>query len=387
MIRHVQNERGIALAVAIFALVVIGALVAGAFYVGTQEQRVGRNTVLIQQALSAAEAGAYNQVANWQPTTLNVLPVDSMDNPAKQFAFSGTLPDGSGRYRGTIRRLNDQLFLVESEGFSQQDRARQRVGLLARLRPIELDIRAGLETQGVVDLNGQGKISGIDAIPPGWTGCPLPTDTLPAIRIDDAGNVHESPNNQIQLPGGVEGDPTIDGTSLTTFGDTDFDELKFLANKFLTTANFGTGVDPVVVGGQCAITVQSNWGEPNIAVPGSSIKTACLNYYPVMYHPGPTLTVNGRKGQGVLIVDGDLQVQGGMQFNGPVIVRGTVTISGAGGNPANFYGGIIAANVVVEDNALSGNANINFSQCAITRALSFGSVAWPLQERAWVGMY
>jgi len=71
MMRPVDNERGIALAVAIFALVVIGALVAGAFYVGTQEQRVGRNTVLIQQALSAAEAGAYTQVSNWDAPTLN----------------------------------------------------------------------------------------------------------------------------------------------------------------------------------------------------------------------------------------------------------------------------------------------------------------------------
>jgi hypothetical protein len=386
MMRRLQNERGIALAVAIFALVVIGALVAGAFYVGTQEQRVGRNTVLIQQAMSAAEAGAYAQVTNWDATTLNFLPIDSMDNAADQLAFAGTLADGSGRYQGTVRRLNDQLFLVESEGFSQQDRARQRVGILARLRPIELDISAGLTTQGIVDLDGQGQISGADAIPPNWTGCPLTTDTLPAILIDDATGVTESPNNQIVLEGGVQGDPSIDATSLTTFGDTDFDELKYLANKILVTANFGTGVDPVVSGGACQTGVEANWGEPNIAVPGSSIKTACLNYFPVIYSDHD-IVVNGRKGQGILIVDGDLTVQGSLQFNGPVIVRGTVTISGAGGNPANFYGGIIAANVVVEDNSLSGNANINFSQCAITRALNFGSVAWPLQERGWVGMY
>ena len=41
--RHskLTNERGMALAVAIFALVVIGALVAGAFYASTLEQRTG----------------------------------------------------------------------------------------------------------------------------------------------------------------------------------------------------------------------------------------------------------------------------------------------------------------------------------------------------------
>ena len=41
MNRIVQNERGMALAVAIFALVIVGALVAGALFAGTQEQRVG----------------------------------------------------------------------------------------------------------------------------------------------------------------------------------------------------------------------------------------------------------------------------------------------------------------------------------------------------------
>ena len=47
--RGVSDERGIALAVAIFALVVIGALVAGAFYAGRIEQQTGRNTFTAAQ--------------------------------------------------------------------------------------------------------------------------------------------------------------------------------------------------------------------------------------------------------------------------------------------------------------------------------------------------
>ena len=52
-----SNERGMALAVAIFALVVVGALVAGAFFAGTQEQRVGENSRRVTQSFGAAEAG------------------------------------------------------------------------------------------------------------------------------------------------------------------------------------------------------------------------------------------------------------------------------------------------------------------------------------------
>ena len=52
------SERGMALALAIFALVVVGALVAGAFLAGHLEQRTGRGTLYSAQAADAAEAGA-----------------------------------------------------------------------------------------------------------------------------------------------------------------------------------------------------------------------------------------------------------------------------------------------------------------------------------------
>ncbi len=53
MKRILRDERGMALAVAIFALVVVGALVAGAFFAGTQEQRVGENQRRVQTSFGA----------------------------------------------------------------------------------------------------------------------------------------------------------------------------------------------------------------------------------------------------------------------------------------------------------------------------------------------
>ena len=46
MKRIPRNERGMALAVAIFALVVVGALVAGAFFAGTQRHGLVRRVQL-----------------------------------------------------------------------------------------------------------------------------------------------------------------------------------------------------------------------------------------------------------------------------------------------------------------------------------------------------
>ena len=52
-----NDEQGMALILAVFGLVVIGALVAGSFFVGRVEQVTGYNTVWASQAGEAAEAG------------------------------------------------------------------------------------------------------------------------------------------------------------------------------------------------------------------------------------------------------------------------------------------------------------------------------------------
>src|SRR2546422_8839482 len=61
MKRVLQNERGMALALAIVALVVVGALVAGAFFAGTQEQRVGENSRRVLTSFGVAEAGVVGE--------------------------------------------------------------------------------------------------------------------------------------------------------------------------------------------------------------------------------------------------------------------------------------------------------------------------------------
>src|SRR3989442_4431501 len=69
MKRVLQNERGMALALAIVALVVVGALVAGAFFAGTQEQRVGENSRRVLTSFGVAEAGMFVTVRPLQKTT------------------------------------------------------------------------------------------------------------------------------------------------------------------------------------------------------------------------------------------------------------------------------------------------------------------------------
>jgi len=86
----------------------------------------------------------------------------------------------------------------------------------------------------------------------------------------------------------------------------------------------------------------------------------------------------------VLIVNGDLSVQGGFEFFGPVLVKGSLKTTGTGGH---FNGGVIAANVDLEQNTVLGNAVVNYSSCALIRVLTATANGSVLRERSWVNLY
>jgi hypothetical protein len=323
--------------------------------------------------------------------TMNSLGIDS------SIPFNGTTAGGAW-YRGEVRRLNDMLFLIRSEGFSSDSFARQQLGLIARLRPIEISIRAGLETQGRTELAGNAVVSGIDTVP-GLLGCPVPTDVIPGVRIADADSIDYQGSN---CSGGgcthgnpaVEPDPTINDSTLTTFGDATWDDLRLMANKFppSNTASTPYNVYPKESGGDCLAGDIENWGEPWYAghpdlSPSRPLAASCDNYYPIVYVDGD-LHINQQRGQGVLIVNGNLYAAGLTRFYGPVLVRGTVVAEGGGSNVPHFYGGIIAADFAgsLDSNRVGGNAEIHYSSCAIARALAGGAGAAPLMERSWVNL-
>lgn len=120
-----------ALPLALLALVVIAALVAGGFAAAHLEQRIGRNTLYAVQAAGAAEAGAAAVVGGWDGYGLGLLsPGDSAVLP--------TVPlPGRTAYSPTVARLNGELFLVRVAGIRRDAGggmlARREAGLLVRM--------------------------------------------------------------------------------------------------------------------------------------------------------------------------------------------------------------------------------------------------------------
>jgi hypothetical protein len=88
--------------------------------------------------------------------------------------------------------------------------------------------------------------------------------------------------------------------------------------------------------------------------------------YQVTYVPGDVqLSGNNSQGFGVLIVDGNLDIHGGLTFDGLIIVRGVISFTGGGSAGVNIYGGIIAGEQSLVDNTLGGSVNINYDYCSL----------------------
>ena len=385
MIRMVRNEPGIALAIAIFALVVVGALVAGAFFAGTQEQRLGENSRRATQAFGVAETGLTEQVRLWDPVVNNqvlVYPSDSVT------VAQVTTPGRTGSYGGFIYKLNPNTYLIDVTGSDTASRlsdaagfgARQRLGLLSRVRILDIDIQASLTTQGNVSIRGNAEVDGHNQHPTGWTNCAaLGADTMPDLAgVRTTGTVSTSGNGTVGGQPPVFTDNTVGDSTFVQYGDVTFEELAARA-----TISRGGGVirtEPSVVGGVCNRADLLNWGD------GLNPLGACSRYFPIIYINGD-VTLNGIQGQGILLVRGNLEVQGSYEFFGIAIVLGELRTAGGGGSIAHFWGGVLARNANLDTQLLSGQATLNYSSCAILTALQNTSVAAPLRSRGWVQLF
>jgi Tfp pilus assembly protein PilX len=126
------GERGMALPLALMALVVIAALIAASFSGAVLEQRLGRGALSGVQVAGAAEAGAAATVGQWQALGLDLLA------PGQTAALPTTSLPGRVSSTGSVRRLNSELYLVRVEAIrSDADGAvlaRRGSGLVVRVR-------------------------------------------------------------------------------------------------------------------------------------------------------------------------------------------------------------------------------------------------------------
>jgi hypothetical protein len=377
---RLNDERGIALAVALFALVVIGTLVAGTFFSGRLEQQSGQNTFFVGQAAEAAEAGLSDATANLPATTLDAMAIGGVPLDLTTLSLGGNVHSSR-----QISRLTNTVFLIRALGTrtdaAGNQLASRTVGSMVHLVTANIAINAGLTALGRVVVSGNATVSGYDATPPSWAetpavSCPAAADKAGVVYN---GTLTQGGSSTITGNPPTLSDPSLDANNI--FGPTTFEQLKAL--RTLTLTGNISGLAPSVTGNPpvCNSSIQNNWGAP------TDRTSPCFNYFPIIYHLGDLSLSGSGSGQGILLVEGNLNAQGRIDFYGPVIVTGSVNVRGTGGDDVKFYGGILARDVSLDDNRLTGNATVNYSSCAIRRALRGSAVVAPLAERGWVQLY
>lgn len=382
--KRTRSRAGFALPVALGAMVVIGMILAGVFFAATQENRVGRSTLNQEKAFRAAEFGLNSTYGTWPNGTMNALAVGGVTT---------IVHDSSTRsgWVDTVRvtRLNNNSYWLVSTAYAGSGlaQARHRTSGAIRIAFPQINFLAALTVHGQIKIGGSSLTTGVDTPPPGWA-CPPAGSTQPGIATDNISNVQTSGCNNLSC---VVGNPQIqqnaavaDTNTFFTYGP-DANWATLTAAATLTYSGSWTINGPapsVTAGGACNTSVQTNWGDVNRASPAGP----CEGYFPIIYFAGTgsTTHITGGSGQGILLVDGDLLVDGGFQWYGPVIARGHVSTQGTGGH---FNGGVMAADVDLEQNTVLGNAIIDYSACAINAALVGAGIPKRLKWRSWAEMF
>lgn len=374
-----KRREGFALAVAMVAIVVIGALIAGAFFTSTQEYRIGRNSLMDQRAFAAAETGVTQPIEGWL-RQLNL----SMANGETLKPDTLTIPGGSYAVR-RITRLDNYTFWITSDGYAGGTNgslaSHHRVNAVYRLAYPSFNILGALTVRGKVEVQGSSKVDGSDQIPAGWTSsgiCPATGPGMPGVAAPDTslvcnGNCPEGKNPQERIfgfPAKVENPAAADTNTYYKYGDQTWKTLTENADIRLPGGNYKTL--PIESGGRCDFSSTTNWGDP-------SRTTACADYFPIIFIDGDLKIQANSRGQGVLLVNGDLEMAGGFEFNGIMIVRDDIKSTGNGNK---VTGSAFAGNTYTTDNtSVSGNSEIQYSSCAIERASRGSSTIVRMKER------
>jgi len=368
-----NDERGMALALAMISLVVIGALVSGTFFAGRMEMISGRNSVYAVQASEAAEAGLAAAFAPWD-RAWNAYGV-GVDMHQPTVVVSGPT---RVQYTTTVRRMQGGAYLIRSVGQKLgpsgnvlATRMLAKIGKL--LPPGTVSVDAAVTTKDAVTVSGNSIVDGHDTVPLGWdpNACGAPDD---AAGIRTGSTVSTNGTSHV-----IDGEPpTVQNDSSVTDATFQGPFYSFLGSRTNTITNSNPPATvPTTSGAACNKTDIYNWGEPRR---GGAAVVACQDYYPIVYHGAGTLKLQGGYGQGILLVAGDLWMSGGFEYTGLIIVLGEVRTTGTG---AKVTGAVLSNNFYGDQSSFGGNPTIQYSSCALGAVLEDTAAGIPIAQRPW----
>ena len=369
-----RSRRGFALPAALFALVLVSAFVAGALFVATEELRTGREDGADQRALAAAEWALDRAILSWDPRRNITQPIGRTDTIAAEYGA----PNDTTLVTAT-RVQRRAVWLVATAtrgGDGRAIPARHTVAASLRLVNVSFPAAAALTSTGGVVVDG-GVVDGrVGATPGDSAGCPEASSAA-GIRVPDVSRV-TCPLCGGSSGSGIFGLPPIDSSGITdsTFAVVVNAMIASLVRRASIDLPGGT-IAPRPTSGiaSCDLADPLNWGDPGG-------RSSCGDWLPVIHVRGSVVLAAGAVGQGILVVDGGVRVEGGARFVGMVIAQGDVVVSGLG---AEIAGAVFAAaGSAAPVSRVADGASIRFDPCAVQRASMAAARLVRTPERWWV---
>ena len=378
-----RGERGIALIFAIFTMAALLIAIAGALVTGSANSRASTNYTSASRAHFAAEAGisdalqriniaggAGNGVLNYQTEVVNnwsngtLWPAGYFPKtystawPMNQYNYSvtttaGGVPSQSGRLVSTAVGPDGVRNVVVAN-------------IVRANQPSTAPGAIYLATDDSTDATFQGNTFFVDGNDYNYTGGAGPGPSVPGISTRNSSNTNEAiaSLNPAQQPDNVQGygysagPPIVPSISTVPWGPT-IAQLQYLETQ-LTTGQ--TACTTNKMNNSCSCGCVTNGTKCDCGSTG----TPALTW---VQPDGGKLTImnNGNvDGAGIMIIDGDLDIQGTVGFKGLILVRGKLTVSGN----ALIYGTIWAQGY---DLNVAGTGQVYYS----TQALALANTVFP----------
>jgi hypothetical protein len=361
---------GVALVGVLYFLVVCALTTAAVFFAQRSAKRDAFDLASGAQLIAAADAAVYSVVGAWDNLTRSRQTVGST-------ALVKVPPVNGTTVSAFVTRLTMSVFSIVAEARAPSGTAR-RVGLVVRLPLRHAALAAALVSAVGVSVGPEVRFVVADSfscgdtatatliVAPGATPIvdpALPLGQRPTIRVDSAAS---------------------DSSSYLRIAEAWWDDLARGADIRLAGDAHVTPL-PDRSGGRCT-TGDANWGDP------IDTASSCASRAPVVFASGD-LTIDGGRGQGVLLVDGHLSIAGPFTYSGQIVARhgietltDNITISGI------VYAWRATTNAVASrstssDVVLSHTTTLRYSGCDAQHGVASWQQPRHLRERAWAELF
>jgi len=383
----VKAEDGAILMIALIFVGILALLGATATLITTTDTKIGANYKSGEQALYVAEAGAQearqrlrigvtgaitdahtdntqwrayigtdpkSQKKGYESSNANHIRTASLQTDLDYTVMIKHVDDGAGNVLywgdddgdGTWTRnttAGENIYLITAYG--NADGAAKSVQLeVTRVPPIT--IKAALYSGTSSNIQGNVAVDGNDSC----GGTALPGIATPQGKVSDTDPV-DAPAGAVTGSEGVDPDVSYGVSPINT---------QSIATSLKKSADFSYNVNSATQTASTTPGPGDGWGTPDLAAVPPTCSSCNIVHYDTN---GTSLTLSGQvSGCGILLVEGDLDISGGFEWYGTVVVTGSFQFTGGAG-AKNIMGAVLSGESTDGD-FVGGNVDINYCSTA-----------------------